>query len=110
LNFTAGATDSDLPANSLTYSLVNAPAGATIDAKTGAFSWTPSEVQGAGVYNITVRVTDNGSPALSAEENVMITVREVNKPPVASNAGIEGIEDRAVSFALKATDADLPAN
>mgnify|MGYP000238689667 CR=1 FL=1 len=110
LSFNANATDSDLPANSLTYSLVNAPAGAAIDSRTGAFSWTPTEAQGAGSYNVSVRVTDNGSPALSAEETVKITVREVNKPPVAADAEINGIEDRAVSFVLKATDADLPAN
>jgi large repetitive protein len=41
---------------------------------------------------------------------VSITVREVNKAPSASNAEFAGEEDRAVSFALKATDADLPAN
>jgi VCBS repeat-containing protein len=110
LTFTAGANDSDLPANSLTYSLVNAPAGATINPATGAFSWIPTEAQGANTYNVTFRVADNGSPSLSAEETVTITVREVNKPPVAGNAEINGIEDRAVSFTLKASDADLPAN
>jgi VCBS repeat-containing protein len=110
LTFTVGATDSDLPANKLTYSLVNAPAGASIDTATGAFTWTPTEAQGAGSYNITIRVTDNGAPALSAEETITIAVREVNKPPVAADAEINGIEDKSVSFALKATDADLPAN
>jgi VCBS repeat-containing protein len=110
LTFTAGATDSDLPANSLTYSLVNAPAGASLNPATGAFSWTPSEAQGAGSYNVTVRVTDNGTPALSAEETFMITVREVNIPPVAADAEISGIEDKAISFVLRASDADLPAN
>jgi len=110
LTFTAGATDSDLPANSLTYNLVDAPPGATIDPATGAFSWTPSEAQGAGSYNVTFRVTDNGSPVLSAEETVTISVREVNKPPVAGNAEINGLEDRSVSFVLNASDGDLPAN
>ncbi len=110
LTFNAGATDSDLPANSLVYSLVNAPAGASINAATGAFAWTPTEAQGAGGFNVTIRVTDNGTPSLSAEETVTITVREVNKVPVANAAAISGIEDRAVSFALQASDADLPAN
>jgi VCBS repeat-containing protein len=110
LTFTAGANDSDLPANSLTYSLVNAPAGAAINPSTGAFSWTPAEAQGANTYNVTFRVTDNGAPSLSAEETAMITVREVNKPPVAGSAEINGVEDRSVSFVLNASDADLPAN
>ncbi len=110
LTFTAGATDSDLPANTLTYSLINAPPGARINPATGAFNWTPSEAQGAGSYNLTIRVTDNGTPSLSAEETVTITVKEVNKPPVVNNAEITGIEDRAVSFVLKASDIDLPSN
>ncbi|HVE55945.1 MAG TPA: Ig-like domain-containing protein [Pyrinomonadaceae bacterium] len=110
LTFTAGANDSDLPANSLTYSLVNAPAGAAINASTGAFSWTPTEAQGAGSYTVTFRVTDNGTPALSAEETVTITVREVNQPPVVNNAEINGVEDKSVSFVLNASDVDLPAN
>jgi hypothetical protein len=38
LSFTATASDHDIPANTLTFSLVGAPAGATIDQVTGAFS------------------------------------------------------------------------
>ena len=57
--------DADLPANTLSFSLdAGAPAGATIT-PAGAFSWTPTEAQGPGVYSITVRVTDNGTPPLA---------------------------------------------
>ena len=54
LTFTAKATDSDIPANTLTFSLANGtsgevPAGASIDASTGAFNWTPTEAQGLGL-------------------------------------------------------------
>ena len=48
LAFTATATDADLPANSLTFSLAGAPAGASINAAAVAFTWTPTEAQGAG--------------------------------------------------------------
>ena len=54
------ATDNDLPANLITFSLVNAPAGAAIDGVTGLFTWTPSEAQGPGNYSIKVVATDNG--------------------------------------------------
>ena len=75
LTFTATATDADLPANGLTYSLdAGAPAGATINATTGVFSWTPTANQGGGSYGVTVRVTDNGSPALSDSETISVTV------------------------------------
>jgi len=75
LAFTASATDPDLPAQALAYSLdAGAPAGAAIHPATGAFSWTPSTSQAAGSYPVTIRVTDNGSPAKSDFETITITV------------------------------------
>ena len=76
LAFTAMATDMDLPANTLSFSLVGAPVGAGITTD-GFFTWTPSESQGPGSYNITVRVCDNGSPSLCDEEEITVTVNEV---------------------------------
>jgi hypothetical protein len=81
LSFTATATDAN-SGQSLTYSLSNAPAGATIDPSTGAFSWTPTAAQGPASYNVTVIVTDNGSPALSDSETFTITVNEPSQTPV----------------------------
>lgn len=51
--------------NRLTYSLVNAPAGATIDPDTGAISWTPTEGQSGGSHQFTVQVSDAGLPPAS---------------------------------------------
>ena len=39
LSFTATATDDGLPTNTLTYSLVQAPKGASINAATGEITW-----------------------------------------------------------------------
>jgi len=48
-----------VPAQTLTYSLDGgAPAGASINAVSGAFTWTPTEAQGPGSVPITVRVTE----------------------------------------------------
>ena len=67
LAFTASATDPDLPPQSFTFSLAaGAPTNATINATTGAFSWTPTSAQALTTNSITVRVTDSGVPALSA--------------------------------------------
>ena len=94
LTFTATATDADLPANGLTYSLdAGAPAGATINATTGVFTWTPTESQGGSSYNVTVRVTDNGSPALSDFETISITVNEVNVAPVLAAIGNKSVNE-----------------
>ena len=74
VTFTARATDPDLPQDTLTYSLdPGAPAGASIEAATGAFSW-PSCDASPGTYQVTVRVSDSGTPALSATQTVTITL------------------------------------
>lgn len=71
VHFTAVASDSDLPANTLTFSLSGAPSGAEIDPSTGLFSWTATE---AGDVAFDVVVTDNGSPAMSASRGVLFSV------------------------------------
>jgi hypothetical protein len=73
LTFTATASDAD--GHTLTFSLVNAPSGASIDAVTGAFTWTPDD--GPAVVAFTVKVTDSGTPALSDEEEITVTVHNV---------------------------------
>jgi hypothetical protein len=111
LSFTASATDPDLPANALVYSLVGAPSGAIINPTTGVFSWTPTEVQGPGVYSFTVRVTDDGSPNLSADQTVQITVNEVNQAPSLAAVPNQAVDEgQTLSFTAVATDPDLPAN
>ena len=112
LSFTATATDQDLPANGLTFSLdAGAPVGANIDPATGLFTWTPTEAQGPGDYDITVRVTDDGVPVLNDFEPITITVNEVNLPPVLSSIGNqEGDEETELTFTATATDPDIPAN
>jgi hypothetical protein len=69
------ATDPDLPAQVLTYSLdPGAPAGARIAATNGLFAWTPTRAQSPSTNQITVRVTDNGFPALSSTQTFTVTV------------------------------------
>ena len=110
LSFSASATDPDEPANTLTYSLVGAPAGANITTG-GAFTWTPTEVQGPGSYTFTVRVSDNGSPNLSDEEEITVQVNEVNVAPVLNSIGNKsGDELTLITFTASANDADIPAN
>src|SRR5207245_4418605 len=52
------ASDSDIPANVLSYTLLG-PANAVIDGN-GVITWTPSEVQGPGSYTFRTVVTDKG--------------------------------------------------
>ena len=107
LTFSVLATDSDLPANTLTYSATGLPAGAMFDGATRSFSWTPNETQGPGSYDVTIEVTDG---ALSDAETVTITVAEVNVAPVLGAIGDRSVDEQAtLSFTVTATDQDLPA-
>jgi hypothetical protein len=105
--FTATATDSDSPAQTLTFSLVGAPAGASIDGSTGVFSWTPTEAQGPGTYPFSVRVSDG---VANTDAPISITVTEANVAPVL--AGVPPTasvpELSPYTFTATATDADLP--
>jgi hypothetical protein len=74
LTVTNAATDADLPANILTYSLLAPPAGATINSN-GVIVWTPALGQGPSTNTLTTVVTDNGSPALSATNSFIVVVQ-----------------------------------
>ena len=111
LSFTAMASDVDLPAKTLTFSLVNGtsgsvPEGAAITAG-GAFTWTPTEAHGPGSYTFDVCVSDG---ALSDCETLTVTVSEVNLAPVLAAIGAKAVaEQTLLSFTATASDVDLPA-
>jgi hypothetical protein len=74
LTITNVATDADLPPDVLTFSLTTAPWSAFID-PSGVFTWTPSEVLEFTTNRVTVRVTDNGAPALSDSKSFQVAVK-----------------------------------
>jgi hypothetical protein len=101
------ATDADLPANALTYQLLNAPAGAVIDSN-GVITWTPTEAQGPGTNTLTTVVNDG---AASVTNSFVVTVTEVNVAPVLPAQTDRTIAELALlTVTNTATDADLPAN
>jgi hypothetical protein len=111
LAFTATATDSNVPAQTLTWSLLaGAPAGSIIASNTGAFGWVPDESQGGNVFNISVRVSDNGSPSLSHTQSFSVTVLKTNSAPALAIGGGRVVNEGAlISFTAVGTDGDLPA-
>jgi hypothetical protein len=108
LDFNVSAVDSDLPANTLTYSAFGVPTGATFDTTTHSFRWTPTEIQGPGTYYVTFTVSDG---AASVSELITITVTEVAAPPTIAAIGNRAVaEAQELVFTVSATDADLPVN
>ena len=77
LSFTAKATDSSL--EDLEFKLEqNPPSGATIDSKTGLFSWTPTESQGPATYIFDIVVLKGPS---ESSETITVTVSEPSVVP-----------------------------
>ncbi|KPJ49681.1 hypothetical protein AMJ40_04970, partial [candidate division TA06 bacterium DG_26] len=105
LTFTLVATDPD--GNNITYSSPDLPAGATLDGGTGVFDWTPDYTQAAS-YPVRFIATDDGVPALADTQQTVITVNDVNQPPVLTDQADTTInEGQNLTFTLVATDPDL---
>ena len=104
------ASDDDRPAQTLTYSLTNSPAGATIDTN-GLISWIPTEAQGPMVTNLTVLVTDDGSPNLTVSRTFQVTVNEINVPPLLTLPPNQTLDElTTLSVYATGSDSDIPAN
>jgi hypothetical protein len=88
----------------------------TIDANTGAFSWTPTEAQGGLTPLVTITVTDADSGNLIDSETFNVTVNDLNAAPaIISNGGsvsaeLNATEGQTSVTTVTSTDGDLPAN
>ncbi|MBC8097525.1 MAG: hypothetical protein H7Y43_17105, partial [Akkermansiaceae bacterium] len=75
------ATDSDLPAQTLTFSLLSGLGSITTN---GLFTWRP-QVSDSGTTNVvTVQVSDDGTPALSATNMFSVIVNPLTPPTLGS--------------------------
>jgi hypothetical protein len=80
LLITNTATDIDVPAQALTFSLLMFPSNATIGASSGVFSWRPAVAQADSTNLITVQVADNGMPPLAATQSFTVVVNLLPDP------------------------------
>jgi len=67
VSFTATATDTDVPTNTLTFSLLSPPTGATIDSVSGVFSWRPAVALANTTNTVQIQVTDFNPYAINAQ-------------------------------------------
>jgi hypothetical protein len=110
LRFTISAFDPDCPVKqTLSFSLdQGAPAGATIDPVAGVFSWTPTAAQAASRHSIAVRVTDDGSPALSSTLT-FLAVPDVPETRVSASRLSGGTVRLVIDGGLTGTDYTIQA-
>ena len=75
LSFKVSVLDTDLPPQTLTFDLEpGAPSGATLEASSGQFNWIPPIGPTPRTNQMSVRVTDDGSPPLSATNTFRVVV------------------------------------
>jgi len=113
--FTNAASDTNVPAQILSYKLLNRPSWASIGQYTGVITFSNVEPQGLGTNLLTVVVTDNGYPVLSATNTVTVVVYEINTPPfwpanVPSQTNYVINAANLLTVTDTASDADLPTN
>ncbi len=108
----ATALDTDVPRQTLTFSLITAPAGAAIDSASGFISWTTGEAQGGTSNLFTVVVADGGLPSLTVTQSFVVVVTEVNTAPFFVNAltDVTVDEETLLAYTVGASDGDQPLN
>jgi len=87
---TNSASDPDAPPQSLIYSLQSPPAGASIDTNSGLFTWRPAIAQSPSTQTVTVAVSDNGTPVLTATQSFAVTVNQPAFPTVTAASFTDG--------------------
>jgi hypothetical protein len=87
--FTAGATDTDSPPQTLTFALLAGAANATLNTNSGAFSFRPLVTQASSTNNFTLKVADNGTPSLSATQSFSVLVNSLSLAGI-SNISVAG--------------------
>jgi hypothetical protein len=106
LIITNTAVDNNLPPRPLVFSLgAGAPKNAIIDPATGVFQWRPTAAQAPSTNIISVIVTDNGVPPLSATRQFKVVVRPVSFEFLLSLGSTNTLvgRDASVSVALQSS-------
>lgn len=80
------ANDPDVPTQTLSFGLPVAPSGAAIDTGSGVFTWRPLVSQAGSTNPVTVEVSDNGTPVLSATQSFNVTVNPLVIPTLGSTS------------------------
>jgi len=91
------AGDAESPPQTLTFSLLNPPAGASINASNGVMVWRPAIAQAPATNLIAVQVADGGSPALSATQSFWTTVLRPVEPVMSMVTPSNGVCHFSVS-------------
>ncbi len=107
LSFGISATDPDV-GDTLTLTSAGEPSFCTFTSAgpTATLDCSPDFTQ-SGTYNITMTVTDSGTPPQSDSETFVLTVIEVNRAPILAAIGSQTVDEGGnLEVALSAADVD----
>ena len=111
LSYTNTVTDIEKPPQTMTWTLLTPTNGFTLNPTNGVLNWTPFEAGGPATNTLLIKATDSGTPPMSSTGTVIVTINEINQPPVpvpVPDTNILG--GVTVTVQLTANDPDIPAN
>jgi hypothetical protein len=97
LQVTNMVADPNEPPLPLTFSLVSAPAGSTINSNTGVISWRPTMAQSNTTNSFTVAAIDSASSFLSSTQQFSVTVLAPAQPTLQAASIANGVFSASVS-------------
>jgi hypothetical protein len=103
--FTASATDTDQPPQTLTFALLAGATNATltqVNNTNANFSFRPLVTQANSTNSFTLKVADNGTPGLSATQSFSVVVNPLSAP------GIGNISFAGGQFSFKVSGQSGP--
>jgi serine/threonine protein kinase len=112
LRFSVRNSRRTIDAKQLNFKLMaDAPLGASLDANTGEFLWTPTEAQGPQDYSFTIMavVDEEGGASVVSERSFSIAVSEYKHLPIFDTPELaSGKEHEKFEFSIGAIDSNLP--
>jgi hypothetical protein len=82
--FTANATDTNHPPQTLTFALLVGATNATLNTNSGAFSFRPLVTQANSTNGFTLKVSNDGTPPLSATQSFSVVVNPLSAPGISN--------------------------
>lgn len=110
LQFTVQVVDYDIPQQFFTFSLSNAPSGATIGGESGLFVWQVPSNYPISTNMITIIVEDDGVPPQKSQSLIRVIVTTGNHPPVIQPVDDQLVNEGITLFVMvQASDTDTPS-
>lgn len=86
VSFTNSASDTDVPAQTLTFTLLGGLSGTSLNSSNSIFNWRPTIAQSPSTNLMSVIVTDNGTPSLTATQSFTVYVTRPTTPSLQPGA------------------------